>query len=292
MKFELIALMNEVWRAILANSGWMAWNLFLALVPVAISFWLFHWPRSRWLRWSVLLLLGATFVLGVRRYNVGHAINLMRDVRGIYLGMDTSYLVGAVVLTLVLMGLDIFWLRLRGTRSLLWWVGFLVFIGFLPNAPYVLTDIIHLYEDIRQNYSVWVLTLALIPQYLVFMVVGFQAYVLSLIYLGDYLKGQGLGKFILWVELIVHGLSAVGIYLGRFQRFNSWHIITQPDTLVMSVFNDLTGKRPALVMAVTFVVIAVLYWLMKQITFAVLSGRSRAIASVETSESDLPKPQS
>jgi len=292
VKFELIALMNEVWRAILANSGWMAWNLFLALVPVAISFWLFHWPRSRWLRWSVLLLLGATFVLGVRRYNVGHAINLMRDVRGIYLGMDTSYLVGAVVLTLVLMGLDIFWLRLRGTRSLLWWVGFLVFIGFLPNAPYVLTDIIHLYEDIRQNYSVWVLTLALIPQYLVFMVVGFQAYVLSLIYLGDYLKGQGLGKFILWVELIVHGLSAVGIYLGRFQRFNSWHIITQPDTLVMSVFNDLTGKRPALVMAVTFVVIAVLYWLMKQITFAVLSGRSRAIASVETSESDLPKPQS
>ncbi|MCU0515379.1 MAG: DUF1361 domain-containing protein [Oscillatoria sp. Prado101] len=292
MKFELIALMNEVWRAILANSGWMAWNLFLALVPVAISFWLFHRPRSRWLRWSVLLLLGATFVLGVRRYNVGHAINLMRDVRGIYLGMDTSYLIGAVVLTLVLMGLDIFWLRLRGTRSLLWWVGFLVFIGFLPNAPYVLTDIIHLYEDIRQNYSVWVLTLALIPQYLVFMVVGFQAYVLSLIYLGDYLKGQGLGKFILWVELIVHGLSAVGIYLGRFQRFNSWHILTQPDALVMSVFNDLTGKRPALVMAVTFVVIAVLYWLMKQITLAIFSEQSRAIASVETSESDLPKPQS
>jgi uncharacterized membrane protein len=292
VKFELIALMNEVWRAILANSGWMAWNLFLALVPVAISFWLFHRPRSRWLRWSVLLLLGATFVLGVRRYNVGHAINLMRDVRGIYLGMDTSYLIGAVVLTLVLMGLDIFWLRLRGTRSLLWWVGFLVFIGFLPNAPYVLTDIIHLYEDIRQNYSVWVLTLALIPQYLVFMVVGFQAYVLSLIYLGDYLKGQGLGKFILWVELIVHGLSAVGIYLGRFQRFNSWHILTQPDALVMSVFNDLTGKRPALVMAVTFVVIAVLYWLMKQITLAIFSEQSRAIASVETSESDLPKPQS
>jgi uncharacterized membrane protein len=90
----------------------------------------------------------------------------------------------------------------------------------------------------------------------------------------------------------VHGLSAVGIYLGRFQRFNSWHILTQPDALVMSVFNDLTGKRPALVMAVTFVVIAVLYWLMKQITLAIFSEQSRAIASVETSESDLPKPQS
>lgn len=292
MKFELIALIGEAWKAILANSGWMAWNLFLALVPVAISFWLFHRPRSRLLRWGVLLLLGATFVLGVRRYNVGHLINLMRDVHSIYLGMDTIYLVGAIVLTLVLMGLDIFWLRLRGTRSLLWWVGFLVFIGFLPNAPYVLTDIIHLYEDIRQNYSVWVITLALIPQYLVFMVVGFQAYVLSLIYLGDYLKQHGLGKFILWVELIVHGLSAVGIYLGRFERFNSWHIITQPDTLVMSVFNDLTGKRPALVMAVTFAVIAVLYWLMKQMTLAIFSRRSRAQASLESSQSDLPTAES
>ncbi|MBW4495291.1 MAG: DUF1361 domain-containing protein [Oscillatoria princeps RMCB-10] len=292
MKFELMALIGEAWRGILANSGWMAWNLFLALVPVAISFWLFHRPRSRLLRWGVLLLLGATFFLGVRRYNVGHLINLMRDVHSIYLGMDTIYLVGAIVLTLVLMGLDIFWLRLRGTRSLLWWVGFLVFIGFLPNAPYVLTDIIHLYEDIRQNYSVWVITLALIPQYLLFMVVGFQAYVLSLIYLGDYLKQYGLGKFILWVELIVHGLSAIGIYLGRFQRFNSWHIITQPDTLVMSVFNDLTGKRPALVMAVTFAVIAVLYWLMKQMTLAIFSRRSSARASLESSQSDLPTAES
>jgi uncharacterized membrane protein len=94
------------------------------------------------------------------------------------------------------------------------------------------------------------------------------------------------------VELIVHGLSAVGIYLGRFKHFNSWYIITKPDALVISVFNDLTEKRPALVMAVTFVVIAVLYWLMKQITLAVLAGRSRAIASVESSQSDLPKPQS
>ncbi|WP_017715902.1 DUF1361 domain-containing protein [Kamptonema formosum] len=292
MKFELISLLGEAWKAILANSGWMAWNLFLALVPVAISFWLFHRPRSRSLRWGVFLLLGVTFVLGVRRYNAGHVIKLKQDLYSIYLGMDTSYLVGAIALTLVLMGLDIFLLRLRGTRSLLWWAGFLIFIGFLPNAPYVLTDIIHLYEDIRQNYSVWVTTLVLIPQYLLFMVVGFEAYVLSLIYLGDYLKRHGSEKFIVWVELIVHGLSAIGIYLGRFQRFNSWHIITQPDTLVMSVFNDLTGKRPALVMAVTFVVIAVLYWLMKKITLAVLSGRSRAIASVVTSQSDLPKPQS
>ena len=299
MKFELMELINLAWKAIMDNNRWMAWNLFLALIPLAISFWLFHWPRSRWLRWGVFLLMGATWIPFYGSYNYGilnatlkpavHRIHSEMD--SIDLGIDTSYLVGAIALTLVLMGLDIFWLRLRGTRSILWWVGLLVFIGFLPNAPYVLTDIIHFYDTIRWNHSVWVITLAVIPQYLVFMIVGFEAYVLSLIYLGYYLKGHGLGKFILWAELILHGLSTVGIYLGRFKRFNSWHILTKPDDVVMSVLNDLTEKRPALVMAVTFVVIAVFYWLMKQMTLAIFYWQSRARASVETSESDLPTAQ-
>jgi uncharacterized membrane protein len=298
MKFELMELINLAWKAIMDNNRWMAWNLLLALIPLAISFWLFHWPRSRWLRWGVFLLMGATWIPFYGSYNYGYLDKLKPAVHRIHsgmdsidLGIDTSYFVGAIALTLVLMGLDMFLLRLRGTRSLLWWVGLLVFLGFLPNAPYVLTDIIHFYDTIRWNHSVWVITLAVIPQYLMFMIVGFEAYVLSLIYLGYYLKGHGLGKFILWVELILHGLCAVGIYLGRFKRLNSWQIITKPDDVVMSVLNDLTEKRPALVMAVTFVVIAVFYWLMKQMTLAIFYWQSRARASVETSESDLPTAQ-
>ncbi|MBW4495292.1 MAG: DUF1361 domain-containing protein [Oscillatoria princeps RMCB-10] len=300
MKFELMALMNAAWKAIMDNNRWMVWNLLLALIPLAISFWLFHWPRSRWLRWGVFLLMGATWIPFYGSYNYGHLNDDLKPVvqrihsgmDSIDLGIDTSYLVGAIALTLVLMGLDMFLLRLRGTRSLLWWVGFLIFLGFLPNAPYVLTDILHFYNNIRANHSVWVITLVVIPQYLMFMIVGFEAYVLSLIYLGYYLKGHGLGKFILLVELILHGLSTVGIYLGRFKRFNSWHILTQPDDVVMSVFNDLTEKRPALVMAVTFLVIAVLYWLFKQMTLAIFYWQSRARASVETSQSDLPTAES
>ncbi|MCU0515378.1 MAG: DUF1361 domain-containing protein [Oscillatoria sp. Prado101] len=294
MKFELMELINLAWRVIWLNNMWMTWNLLLALIPLALSFWLFHWPRSRWLRWGVFLLMGATWIPFNGSYNYRNLDKLKPAVYKIHsgmdsidLGIDTSYLVGAIALTLVLMGLDIFWLRLRGTRSILWWVGLLVFIGFLPNAPYVLTDILHFYNNIRANHSVWVITLAVIPQYLLFMIVGFEAYVLSLIYVGYYLKGHGLGKFILWAELILHGLSTVGIYLGRFKRLNSWHILTQPDDVVMSVLNDLTEKRPALVMAVTFLVIAVLYWLFKQMTLAILYWKSRDRASVETSESDL-----
>lgn len=261
MKYELIALIAESWRAMAHNGRWMSWNLFLALVPLAVSFFLFYRPRSRFLLWGTAFLLGATFLPNTRHV-VAYGVHLIRD-------LGKTYVLGAIAITLLLMALDIWVLRQRGVRSLRWWGGFLAFIAFLPNAPYVLTDIIHLIDQIRWGYSVWVITLALIPQYLLFMVVGFEAYVLSVINLGYYLKQQGLGQFILVAELIVHGLCAIGIYLGRFIRFNSWDIITNPDELVNTVMNDLIGKRPVLVMVVTFLVITCLYWLMKQISLGI-----------------------
>jgi uncharacterized membrane protein len=279
----VIATIASAWHLLQSNLDWMGWNLFLALVPLAMSFWLFERPRSRLLRWGVYLLLGATFVYGVPRYYFANLINLTSRLPTTLLEMDTIYLVGAIAITLVLMVLDIWLLRGRGSRSFGWWVGFLVFISFLPNAPYVLTDIIHLIDNIRRYSSVWLITLAIVPQYLLFMVLGFEAYVLSVIYLGDYLRRHGWGKYILWLELTVHSLSAIGIYLGRFQRFNSWHIITQPDELFRSLMNDLVGKFPALVMFITFVVITCLYWIAKQLTLGIMLRTQPRVALEETS---------
>jgi len=196
------ALLVAAWTAWNRHSGWMAWNLFLAFIPFALSVWLFR--------------------------------------------------------------------RTSQSRSILWWVGFLVFIAFLPNAPYLLTDIIHLIHAIRTNYSVWIITLVLIPQHLLAILAGFEAYIVSLINLGYYLHRQGARKFIIWAELMTHALSAVGIYLGRFKRFNSWDLVTQPNDLLETVIDDLTSKRPVLVIAITFVVLTVLYWLMKQVTLGLM----------------------
>jgi len=253
----MMALMLEALEVMGHNVGWMSWNLFLALVPLGLSFWLFPKPRSRWLLWGTGFLLGATFFASTRPV-FAYLKHIVQDV-------GKTYVLGAIAITLALMAVDIWVLQQRGVRSLRWWGGFFWFIAFLPNAPYVLTDIIHLIEQIKEGQSVWVVTLALIPQYLVFMLVGFGAYVLSVMNLGYYLKQQGLSRFILATEITIHALSAIGIYLGRFIRFNSWDIVTNPDALVNTVMNDLIGKRPVLVMAVTFVVIAVLYWVMKQV---------------------------
>ena len=183
-------------------SGWILWNLFLAFIPLALSFWLF---RQR-----------------------------------------------------------------TNSRSFLWWIGLIVFIAFLPNAPYLLTDIIHLIRAIRSGYSIWLITLIFIPLHLFAILSGFEAYVVSLINQGHYLKRQGAERFIVWAELITHALCAIGVYLGRFRRFNSWDFVSDPGNVLLTTANDLTAKRPLLVIVITFVVITVLYWLIKQVTLGLL----------------------
>jgi uncharacterized membrane protein len=166
--------------------------------------------------------------------------------------------------------LSVWLFRLSSRRSLVWYTIAIAFMLFLPNAPYVLTDIIHLITFIRQDHSIWLVTLVLIPQYLIFIFAGFEAYVISLINLGYYCRQLGWGKYILGIELTTHALSAFGVYLGRFQRFNSWDIMTNPDYLADSIFNNLTSRFPIVVTIVTFVVLTILYVPMKEITLGLI----------------------
>ena len=151
--------------------------------------------------------------------------------------------------------LSVWLFRIKRGGSWIWWLGFLVFFAFLPNAPYLLTDIIHFIDDIRRIQSVWMITLVLIPIYLVVIWAGFEAYVISLINLGYYLHRIGKSQWILAVELITHALCAVGIYWGRFLRFNSWDFVTQPDALLTKGIEELLGKQPLTIVAVTFVIL-------------------------------------
>ena len=41
--------------------------------------------------------------------------------------------------------------REKSRRTILWWISLVAFIAFLPNAPYVLTDIVHLIRGISSG---------------------------------------------------------------------------------------------------------------------------------------------
>lgn len=161
-----------------------------------------------------------------------------------------------------------FWLFRRRTlaRSWLWWVALVVFMAFLPNAPYLLTDIIHLIRATRAGHSAWIIAVIFIPLHVFAIVSGFEAYVGSLLNQGHYLRRCGVGRYVVPAEFAVHALCAVGVYLGRFRRFNSWDLVTQPDSVFIGVLDDLTTKKPLAIIAIIFVVITVAYYIMKEIT--------------------------
>lgn len=167
--------------------------------------------------------------------------------------------------------LSILLFRKFQSRSPLWWLGFLIFIAFLPNAPYVLTDSIHIFEFIDRNYPTSIIIGAIVPQYFLFLFAGFEAYVISLMCLRDYLEKQGQKQYIIASELVLHFLCAIGIYLGRFERFNSWDFITQPLTLVKTIFHSLIDPWHIAAIAICFIILVPLYRTIERVNLSFVS---------------------
>ncbi len=109
----------------------------------------------------------------------------------------------------------------------------LVWLLFFPNAPYLLTDIIHLQS--AQGVPYW---------YDLIMIIGFAFTGLFLglvsLYLMQSLVRQAAGGAASWLfVLAVSGVSSFGIYLGRFLRWNSWDVFINPLSLLADIFERL-----------------------------------------------------
>jgi len=159
-----------------------------------------------------------------------------------------------LVLALVPLGLARYLFGSRERPRWLLWSGAAVFVAFLPNAPYVLTDALHLPGELSATDGDHWLAAALLGQYLCLFAVGFVAYVLSLVRLERWLADHGVSRRrVLAVDLSLHALCAVGIVVGRVFRFNSWDLVTNPGGLL-----DLVRVPQPRTFAVLFVLFAIL----------------------------------
>lgn len=100
---------------------------------------------------------------------------------------------------------------------------------FLPNAPYVLTDLVHLSYS-PQNWmaydSITILCFALLSLYF-----GF----LSILELREMLKREFSKNILNIATAFILVLCGFGIYLGRVVRFNSWDLLTNPLELIQTI---------------------------------------------------------
>ena len=112
-----------------------------------------------------------------------------------------------------------------GPRPLLWVFG-AGWLLFLPNAPYILTDFIHLGRV--GGAPLW-FDAALIGA---FAATGLALGLASLLVVHHVVEARA-GRVIGWAVAVSSlVLSAIGIYLGRFPRFNSWDVVSDPHGLI------------------------------------------------------------
>jgi len=132
-----------------------------------------------------------------------------------------------------------------------WWTillvfGSFVYFFFLPNGPYVITDIIHLVRQIKDyryfHLTDWDIVVVLIPQFLAFIFIGFSFYVIGFQRMIHLLYQCKWPTWIIWtIKVVVAFVMAVGVFLGRFYRFNSWDIISNSDKIIMSTIKEFTN---------------------------------------------------
>ncbi|MBD2187372.1 DUF1361 domain-containing protein [Pseudanabaena mucicola] len=197
--------MTEAFELFWGNLRWMGWNLFLAIIPCALSFILFSKRSPK-----------------------------------------------------------------RLSRNPIWWIGFLLFVLFLPNAPYIITDIIHFVNEVRlPDISANGIIFVMIPQYLIFILLGFQCYAISLVKLMQYLEWVKLLKNVVWLEVSINLICAIGVYWGRVNRLNSWDVFTQPSQVMEDALKNLENPNFFLGTGIFFIIFTCLYYIFKWVNIAI-----------------------
>ena len=141
-------------------------------------------------------------------------------------------------------------------------IWFSVWLLFLPNAPYIVTDLLHLMNS--KSHLMWLDILVILS----FAFNGLILFFLSLSDMEKYLKRFIPKAFIFPSMLCIFGLTAFGIYLGRFLRYNSWEIINEPLMIFSDIFRILfEPNTEAWIFTLTFAsFLATTYWMLKAFT--------------------------
>jgi uncharacterized membrane protein len=190
--------------------------------------------------------------------------------------LDPDFAMGwDLFLALVPLALAVFLFRRGQSRGPVWWVSLALFVLFLPNAAYPLTDFLHFVLKVRQrpHLPAWAVALLVVPEYFVYIGASFLAYVLSLQFMGAYVRRIGKPRVVASLEALLHALSALGIYLGRVLRLNSWDALTHPVTVVGASAGAFDRAKTSLFVVGTCILVAAAYYAIRFLIDAVLNRR-------------------
>ena len=197
-----------------------------------------------------------------RNQKIGFEWNEMHSIRDIanFRSVTFLFLVWNLFLAWVpyWIALAINWMDKIKAPKILIFLALGFWLLFFPNAPYIITDLLHLKH--RPPIPMWYDLLLLFSFAWTGLILAYS----SLIEVQAYLR-----KYTNWwttwtIPLVALILSGFGIYIGRFQRWNSWDILTRPNALFADIYDILShpiANLNTLGMAVILAVMLVLGYL-------------------------------
>jgi len=153
------------------------------------------------------------------------ATRVMYTETRIYLFLIWNLFLGLIPFLLSQLAVEMFRRRSRvGTTVVI-----LACILFLPNAPYIVTDLFHL--QWRNSAPLWFDSVMIFSFALTGLVLFFRS-LENLEHISRQIVKRPL-SLLMTVGIIF--ASAFGMYLGRYLRFNSWDIISDPVHIMREV---------------------------------------------------------
>ncbi len=149
------------------------------------------------------------------------------------------------------------WLIKGTTSKLLRIIYGAVWIIFLPNTLYLLTDLTHIFENIYQVEGIY--KAILIFQYLLLLILGIITY-FAAVYPAEkvFINSMKWNKtaFIIIINILV----GFGMTLGRVERINSWDILSNISSVISASVQVLVSKD-LLLLILLFTIMSTLIYL-------------------------------
>lgn len=152
----------------------------------------------------------------------------------------------------------------------------IVWLLFIPNAFYILTDFMHLNPDVlvnvrddNYNHATYYIRgdpLYIFDSLLVFAATAYGAYVggLALVEAYVFFKRRMSSLIALSAIGLIMVLSAIGVYIGRFGRWNSWEGLSRPWDIIIDLLSSLSHQaireRFILVIITIFIFQCLSFW--------------------------------
>jgi len=119
-------------------------------------------------------------------------------------------------------------------NTVIFTLGFLLWFLFIPNAPYIITDFVHL--GVVRGVPIMFDVFLLFSSALVGLILGLQ----SLSHIEQIIKMKYSIRLTSFLMGLIILMVSFGVYLGRFLRFNSWDIFVNHTSLIKNVWNIFT----------------------------------------------------